>query len=51
MNTSTLPTTSLQGSIYELVARGKKDTYFAVDRKTSSLPFNSKYELSVGDLC
>ena len=46
MNASTLPTTSLQGSIYELVARGKKDTYFAVDRKTSSLPFNPSYESS-----
>ena len=44
--TTSIPTSSIQGSIFELVARGKKDTYFAVDRTTSTLPFNSKYESS-----
>jgi hypothetical protein len=44
--TTSIPTSSIQGSIFELVARGKKDTYFAVDRTTSTLPFNSSYESS-----
>ena len=47
MNTpSTLPAPSLQGSIFELVARGRKDTYFAVDREDSVHPFHSRYESS-----
>ena len=45
-----IPQSSLQGGIFELVARGRKDTYFAIDRETSVLPFNSRYEPSVAHL-
>jgi hypothetical protein len=40
---SQIPQTNIQGSLFELVARGKKDTYFAVDRGTSVHVFNSDY--------
>ena len=40
---SQIPQTNIQGSLFELVARGKKDTYFAVDRETSVHVFNSDY--------
>ena len=41
-----IPQSSLQGGIFELVARGRKDTYFVTDSETSVLPFNSRYESS-----
>lgn len=48
--TSIIPQANLQGGVFELVARGRKDTYFAVDRDTSTLPFNSIYGPSVAHL-
>jgi hypothetical protein len=41
---SSIPQSSLQGSLFELVARGRKDTYFAVDKDTSEHVFNPSYE-------
>jgi len=35
---------SLQGSLFELVARGRKDDYFAVDKATSDHIFSANYE-------
>jgi hypothetical protein len=47
---SQIPQPNIQGSIFELVARGKKDTYFAVDRDTSVHVFNSDYNASTPHL-
>jgi hypothetical protein len=47
---SIIPQSSLQGGLFELVARGRKDTYFVTDRETSVLPFNSRYEPSTAYL-
>jgi len=41
---SSVPQSSIQGSLFELVARGRKDAYFAVDKDSSEHVFNSKYE-------
>ena len=38
------PTTSIEGALYDLVARGKKDTYFIRDEDTSINLFDSRYE-------
>jgi len=43
---SAIPQSSLQGSLFELVARGKKDTYFVADSSSSVLPFSPAYESS-----
>lgn len=34
------PTTSAEGSLFELVARGKKDVYFLSTEKTATVPFS-----------
>ena len=48
MNTpSAIPQSSIQGSIFELVARGRKDTYFVNEKDSSVLPFNGRYDSSV----
>jgi hypothetical protein len=41
---SSIPQSSLQGSLFELVARGRKDAYFAVDKDSSEHVFNAKYD-------
>lgn len=38
--------TSHQGSLYELVARGVKDTYFIRDDNTSRFPYHAQYDSS-----
>jgi hypothetical protein len=40
---SIIPQSSLQGSLFELIARGKKDTYFVKDGDTSVMPFGNAY--------
>jgi len=39
------PTTTLEGALYDLVARGKKDTFFIRDEETSLNIFDARYEL------
>jgi len=39
-----------QGALFELVARGNKDTYFLKDSKESSYPYNAQYNSSVHHL-
>lgn len=39
-----VPQSSNQGSLFELVSRGQKDTFFAVDRDTSLWAFDNTYE-------
>jgi hypothetical protein len=34
------PNTSVEGSLLELVARGKKDVYFMNNEKTAVVPFS-----------
>ena len=43
---SAIPQSSLQGSLFELVARGKKDTYYVADSSSSVFLFGSAYESS-----
>ena len=38
------PETSIDGSLYELVARGEKDKYFFQDESTSIQPFDYRYQ-------
>lgn len=38
------PQTSIEGALYDLVARGKKDTFFQRDEATSINLFDSRYE-------
>ena len=40
----TRPQTSIEGALYDLVARGKKDTFFQRDDKASLNIFDSRYE-------
>ena len=44
---SAIPQSSLQGALFELVARGKKDTYYVADSSSSVLLFGSAYDSSV----
>jgi hypothetical protein len=44
MAATTRNQTSIDGALYELVARGVKDTYFIKDEKDSVQPFNWTYE-------
>jgi hypothetical protein len=44
---SAIPQSSLQGSLFELVARGKKDTYYVADSSSSVFLFGSAYDSSV----
>lgn len=39
-----------QGALFELVARGVKDTYFVKDSKESSFPYDARYESSTHHL-
>ena len=39
------PQTNIEGAIYDLVARGKKDTYFLRDNNTSINIFDPRYDL------
>lgn len=41
-----IPQSSGQGALFELVARGNKDTYFSVDKKDSVWAFSSAYDSS-----
>ena len=41
---TSIPQSSLQGSLFELVARGRKDAYFAIDKDESEHVFNAKYQ-------
>ena len=43
---SAIPQSSLQGSLFELIARGKKDTYFVTDKEGSGSAFNPFYKAS-----
>jgi hypothetical protein len=44
MATSTRNQTSIDGSLYELAARGVKDTYFIKDDKDAVHPFQWTYD-------
>jgi hypothetical protein len=44
MATATRNQTSIDGSLYDLVARGVKDTYFIKDEKDAAHPFQWTYE-------
>jgi hypothetical protein len=41
-----VPQSSNQGALFELVARGQKDTFFSVDRESSLWAFNNDYDSS-----
>lgn len=41
---TTRPQTSIEGALYDLVARGKKDTFFQRDESTSVNLFDARYE-------
>ena len=41
---ATIQESSLQGSLYELVARGQKDNYFVRDISSSYHPYSGRYE-------
>lgn len=40
------PQTSIEGALYDLVARGKKDTFFQRDEATSINLFDSRYDVT-----
>jgi hypothetical protein len=40
---SIIPQSSLQGSLFELIARGRKDAYFVKEGDTSVMPFGNAY--------
>jgi len=40
---TSIPQSSLQGSLFELVARGRKDAYFSIDKGSSDNLFETKY--------
>ena len=42
---ATRPQTSIEGALYDLVARGKKDTFFQRDEATSVNLFDTRYEI------
>ena len=42
---TTLPKTSIEGALYDLVARGKKDTFLMRDEATSINLFDTRYEI------
>jgi hypothetical protein len=47
---ATIHASSGQGALFELVARGVKDTYFVKDSKDSLFPYDARYESSVHHL-
>lgn len=47
---TTINQSSGQGALFELVARGKKDTYFLKDAMESSFPYDASYDSSVHHL-
>jgi len=44
---ATINQSSGQGALFELVARGVKDTYFVKDAPTSTFPYDARYQSSV----
>jgi len=47
---TTINQSSGQGALFELVARGVKDTYFVKDSKESSFPYDASYDSSAHHL-
>ena len=47
---ATINQSSGQGALFELVARGNKDTYFLKDSKESSFPYDASYKSSAHHL-
>lgn len=47
---ATISASSGQGALFELVARGVKDTYFVKDSKDSIFPYDARYESSIPHL-
>jgi hypothetical protein len=47
---NTISQSSGQGALFELVARGNKDTYFVKDSKESTFPYDASYASSVHHL-
>lgn len=47
---ATINQSSGQGALFELVARGNKDTYFLNDSKKSAYPYDASYQSSVHHL-
>ena len=47
---TTINQSSGQGALFELVARGVKDTYFVKDAKTSVFPYSASYDSSIHHL-
>ena len=47
---ATINQSSGQGALFELVARGNKDTYFLKDSKESSFPYDASYNSSAHHL-
>ena len=47
---TTINASSGQGALFELVARGVKDTYFVKDNKESLFSYDARYESSIPHL-
>ena len=47
---ATINASSGQGALFELVARGNKDTYFLKDSKESTFPYDASYDSSAHHL-
>jgi hypothetical protein len=47
---TTINQSSGQGALFELVARGIKDTYFVKDSKESQFPYDARYQSSIHHL-
>lgn len=47
---ATINASSGQGALFELVARGVKDSYFVKDSKNSIFPYDARYESSIPHL-
>ena len=47
---TTINQSSGQGALFELVARGVKDTYFVKDAKESKFPYDARYQSSIHHL-
>jgi hypothetical protein len=51
MATTSIQESSIQGSLYELVARGNKDKYFVRDISDSYHPYSGRYSATVPFIC
>lgn len=51
MATTSIQESSIQGSLYELVARGQKDTFFVRDISSSYHPYSARYDSVVPYIC